>query len=95
MGGQHWSIPHKVYKYLNNTYNINYVGFASPLNICKIEGIKFCSIFKDTDEVFGSLGSFFNIDINYNQDHELLRAKKWEAIINKIIDKPVITRRAS
>lgn len=39
--------------------------------------------------------NFFNIDINYNQNLELLRAKKWEAIINKIIDKPVITRRAS
>ena len=38
--------------------------------------------------------NFFNVDINYNQDHELLRAKKWEAIINKIIDNPVITRRA-
>jgi hypothetical protein len=39
--------------------------------------------------------NFFNVDINYNQDHELLRAKKWEAIINKTIDKSVITRRAS
>jgi len=39
--------------------------------------------------------NFFNVDINYNQDHELLRARKWEAIINKIIDKPVITKHAS
>ena len=39
--------------------------------------------------------NFFHVDFNYYQNHELLRARKWEAIINKNIDKPVITRRAS
>ena len=66
------------------------------------EGKKNIPLLEKIDLVFTSIYNrenivlnFFNVDVNYNQDHELLRARKWEAIINKIIDKPVITRRAS
>ncbi|MBT8384740.1 MAG: hypothetical protein KJO83_03410 [Bacteroidia bacterium] len=39
--------------------------------------------------------NFFNIDINYNQNLELMRARKWEAIIKKNIHRSVITKKAS
>ena len=67
-GGQHWGIPWVLADYL---YILGFrnEGFASPLNsrfIDKEDG-KFCSLFADTDEPFGSLGSFFSIDLeNYS-----------------------------
>lgn len=61
--GQQWALPHAQFKHLVEHYGVNHEGFASPLN----SGIlslntngKFCSLFKDTDEVFGSIGSFFD-----------------------------------
>ena len=61
--GQQWALPHSQFKHLAEHYDVNHEGFASPLN----SGIlslnthgKFCSLFKDTDEVFGSIGGFFD-----------------------------------
>ena len=42
---------------LHTALKVNFECFASPLN-CRYP--KFCSAFLDTDEPFGSLGSFFN-----------------------------------
>ena len=67
--GQQWSIPQKQYDYLYNNYSVRYEGFASPFN-SKLIGkrdAKFCSLFKDTDKVFGSMGSFFDVELNKNQ----------------------------
>lgn len=61
-GGQQWSIPQAQYDYFYNEHNARNEGFASPLN-SKLMGKKdanFCSLFKDVDEPFGSIGSFFD-----------------------------------
>jgi hypothetical protein len=61
--GQQWALPHAQFKHLAEHYGINHEGFASPLNSGLLSlntNGKFCSIFKDTDEVFGSIGSFFD-----------------------------------
>ena len=65
--GQQWNMPFKNYKYLNDRFNIEIEGFASPINsqLIKISSDKkFCSIFYDTDKYFGSLGNFFDLDIS-------------------------------
>ena len=67
MGGQQWSIPKKQYDHLINKYKVNREGFASPFNSQIIGRGKFCSMFKDTDEIYGSIGSFFTAEISgYN-----------------------------
>ena len=67
IGGQQWNMPFANYKYLNNKYDLSVEGFASPINSQLIRispEKKFCSIFYDTDHWFGSLGSFFDLDIS-------------------------------
>jgi hypothetical protein len=55
--GQQWSIPFDVYKSLDGSIE----GFASPFNSQNMMlGRPFCSLFLDTDAVFGSLGPFFS-----------------------------------
>ena len=61
--GQQWSIPNKIYRKIVEKYDINFEGFASPMN-SQLLGIlgkntEFCSLFRDTDACFGSKGSFF------------------------------------
>ena len=52
------ALPHGVFDYLQSEYGLECECFASPLNrYAKIQN--YCSQFKDTDESFGSLGSFF------------------------------------
>lgn len=67
LGGQHWSVPYDVYKYLYDNYNATIEGFASPINsqMLKVDykTTNFCSLFYDTDKYFGSLGSFFDLDV--------------------------------
>jgi hypothetical protein len=61
--GQQWALPHVQFKHLVEHYGVNHEGFASPLNSGLLSlntNGKFCSLFKDTDEVFGSIGSFFD-----------------------------------
>lgn len=63
--GQQWSMPSSQYNHLYNNYNVRCEGFASPFNsklIGKPES-KFCSLFKDTDAVFGSIGDFFKTNM--------------------------------
>ncbi|PAA51302.1 hypothetical protein BOX15_Mlig015920g3 [Macrostomum lignano] len=46
--------------------HVTYEGFSSPLN-CRLlgrDGVKFCSLFNDTDAAFGSLGNFFRLDLS-------------------------------
>ena len=77
-GGNNWNIPFNWYQYAYNKYNIVLEGFSSPLNsqlILLNNDAQFCSLFKDTDEVFGSVGSLFDLDIknflqkNYDDDN--------------------------
>ena len=65
--GQQWNMPYINYRHLWNKYDTRIECFASPLNsqmllINPKEG-KFYSLFYDTDKYFGSLGNFFEIEI--------------------------------
>lgn len=69
--GQNWNIPFLWYNYIHKNYNACIEGFASPLNSQLMllgSETKFCSLFLDTDKVFGSLGSLFNFDIKKYYD---------------------------
>ena len=55
---QQWSIGDNLYYQINEIFDVDFEMFASPLNFnLNI----FCSIFPDTDMIFGSIGSFYNI----------------------------------
>jgi HrpA-like RNA helicase len=61
--GQQWNIPRPIYELMVNKYGINIEGFGSPINsqiIAINPNLHFCSLFPDTDAIFGSLGSFFS-----------------------------------
>ena len=61
--GQQWNIPLPIYELMVNRYGVTVEGFASPINsqiIAVNPNLRFCSLFLDTDAVFGSLGSFFD-----------------------------------
>jgi hypothetical protein len=64
-GGQHLGRPRSHYKRLYDL-GIRNEGFASPFNSRMVAlgrpDTTFCSLFPDTDAVFGSLGSFFSVD---------------------------------
>lgn len=68
-GSQQWSIPARTYKKLYDKYNIDLEGFASPFNSQLLDLVPsdakefFCSIFPE-DAVFGSAGSFFDVDLS-------------------------------
>lgn len=61
-GGQQWGVPFDHFAYLHDTFGVRNEAFASPLNSRAIEHKdgRFCSLFKETDEVYGSLGSVFD-----------------------------------
>lgn len=64
-GSQHWRVPVEVYKFINSHLPIDIEGFASPINSQLMmikDNARFCSVF-EADKIFGSLGSFFNLDI--------------------------------
>jgi hypothetical protein len=93
--GNQWSIPFETYKVLVQKHGVKVEGFASPLNSQIIyfdKKYKFCSLFEDTDKVFGSIGSFF--DQNFKNTTVLINPPfSWEMIdkilefIYKLIDK--------
>ena len=60
MSSQQWSIGDNLYEDISDIFNISFEMFASPLNF---NMNMFCSIFYDTDHIFGSIGSFYNLDI--------------------------------
>ena len=60
---QQWSLPSAQYDILYNKYGVRYEGFASPFNSKLLGRGKFCSLFEDTDAVFGSIGGFFKTDM--------------------------------
>ena len=63
--GQHWRVPPKHIDFIYDKFGIRNEGFASPFNSSLLgkPNAKFCSLFPDTDEVFGSLGSFFSANL--------------------------------
>lgn len=67
---QHLNAPVGLYSTLNDWLSIDVEGFASPINsqLLRIgyrkkmaaKTCQFCSLFPDTDAIFGSIGSFFD-----------------------------------
>jgi len=55
---QQWSIGIDLYENISYLFDISFETFASPLNF---NMYRFCSIFYDTDNIFGSVGSFYNL----------------------------------
>jgi len=55
---QQWSIGIDLYETISELFDISFETFASPLNF---NMYRFCSIFKDTDSIFGSVGSFYSL----------------------------------
>ena len=58
---QHWSIGVNLYDYISEKFNISFEMFASPLNFSMN---MYCSLFLDTDRVFGGVGSFYNLTVD-------------------------------
>jgi hypothetical protein len=64
-GSQQWNIPKAVYDIMIVNYGVSLEAFASPFNSQIMEHWKqFCSLFADTDAMFGSIGNFFTADIS-------------------------------
>ncbi len=66
MGSQHWGLTQAHYAALYES-GVRNEGFASPFNSRTVvigrPDARFCSVFPDTDAIFGSLGSFFDADL--------------------------------
>lgn len=68
--GNQCSITSNVYNFLYDNLNIKGEGFCSPLNSKLItkKNTKICTLFKDTDKYFGSLGPFSSDILIQNQN---------------------------
>lgn len=62
--GQQWGLPRAHVDFLYREWGVRTEAFASPLNsrLLGLPGARFCSLFLDTDAVFGSAGDFFACD---------------------------------
>ena len=62
--GQQWGLPRAHVDFLYREWGVLTEAFASPLNsrLLGLPGACFCSLFLDTDAVFGSAGDFFACD---------------------------------
>ena len=71
--GQQWGLPQAHFDELYDRLGVRHEAFASPLNsrLLGKEGADFCSLFPDTDAVFGSQGDFFGVDM-------LARGLNWQ-----------------
>lgn len=73
-----------IYQQLYKTYGFDCEGFASPINSIMIKvdpKNRFCSLFKDTDHYFNSMGSFFNL--NMTEGNIIVHPPFTEEIITK------------
>jgi hypothetical protein len=87
--GNQWALPQLQFKHLIDMYGVNHEGFASPLNSgLSLFGGKFCSMFKDVDGVFGSLGNFFDQTL-YTEPVDTIDLKKINICVDKIPSKLV------
>jgi hypothetical protein len=64
-GGQQWGIPRAHVAFLYDRAGVRNEAFASPFNsrLIGLPDASFCSLFTDTDGVFGSKGDFFALDL--------------------------------
>ncbi|VVB70519.1 Phosphorylated CTD interacting factor 1 WW domain protein [uncultured archaeon] len=88
-GHQQWGLVQSHYDYLYDICGVRNEGFASPMNsrlIGKV-GAKFCSLFPETDEVFGSIGSFFSNHLYNQSGNWIINPPFIESIIDLMADK--------
>jgi hypothetical protein len=90
-GGQHWGITSEYYEYLYKTCNVKNEGFASILNTKAIyyDDCHFCSLFPDIEEKYGSLGSFFDVEMENYGGNWTVNPPFTELIIFKTIKKVI------
>jgi len=87
--GQQWGIPWPLAEILFRK-GIRNEAFASPLNSRVIEmGGRFCSLYSDTDKVFGSLGSFFEINMHEYEGGWSVNPPMIETILNQAASKVI------
>lgn len=89
--GQQWAIPISTYTIYTAAavhiegYKKVIEGFASPFNsqILMIDqpNTYFCSLFRDLDYPFGSLGSFFDIDDEFSDSYVIVNPPFIESIL--------------
>lgn len=86
--GQHWGIPWPVTDLLYQ-YGFRNEGFASPLNSRFIgkQGAQFGSLFKDTDSVFGSFGSFLDADMGSHPGDWTINPPYIESLFDAVVPK--------
>lgn len=89
--GQNWNLPYKWYYNINKIFGITLEGYSNPLNsqmLIAQKNSNFCSLFKDTDEQFGSLGNLFSLDIV--KFYEEKKDKSKDGIITISLNPPYI-----
>lgn len=82
---RHIGPPQKVYDMFYD-WGIRNEGFASPFNARLLgkKNAQFYSLFKDTDEVFGSGGSFFDLKAPKNPGHWCLDPPFTKELMNEV-----------
>ena len=88
IGGQQWALPIELHRYMVDNYQVTIEGFASPINsqILNINtNLHYCSLFYDTDAIYGSLGSFFQY--SFDNCHVYANPPYVDAIMNATADK--------
>lgn len=97
-GSQQWNIPKAVYDIMITDYGVSLEAFASPFNSQIMAHRKpFCSLFADTDAVFGSIGNFFTADISAHTNITVnppFIISVMDAAVQRVIDE-CVDRRAN
>lgn len=79
--GTFWSVPPEVYEYLQFECDVKFECFSSPLNNTVDD---YCSLFEDTDSIFGSHGDLFKYEFGPND--YLVNPPFIETTINSMIE---------
>lgn len=94
IGGQQWALPTEIYKYITENYKVTIEGFASPINSQilyvmnkEVNDLHFCSLFPDTDAIYGSIGSFFEYD--FTDKHVYANPPYVDSLMNQVADKAI------
>lgn len=99
-GGQQWSVPANTYQLLVTKYGVTLEAFASPFNSQMIRlkaelnnpNLEFCSLFPELDQPYGSIGNFFDVDVNrLIRCNSVINPPFIEQILNQVVEKCLAT----
>jgi len=84
-GGQQWGLPRAHVQFLYDSFGVRNEAFASPLNsrLLGLPDARFCSLFPDTDGVFGSIGDFFAVDMAAHPGNWVVNPPFVEALLER------------